>query len=197
MAASGRQRQRGFSLVELMVALVVTLIVTLAAVSFVASIARASSDGIRVTRLTQELRALSEVVSREIRRARYVADPIGLVAQGATPGIGNDDLGVANAGSCFFYEYDEPPPSGVLRQRSIYLSGGRVFLANDLSCGTVTAGNAISSAEISINQLQFVRAGTFQVEQTIGGRLLGGNTETQAVNRQFRQTVFIRSGQAQ
>lgn len=193
-ASFGACRQRGFSLIELMVALVVTLIVTLAAVSFITSIARASSDGIRVTRLTQELRSLSEVMSREIRRARYVSDPIALVGLGAAA-VGNDAMGIGNAGSCFFYQYSEPPPSGALVQRSIYLNNGRVFIAPDAGCGTIAGGNAISSTEVSIDQLQFAQLGSFQIDQIIRGRLLGGNTSTQAVNRQFRQTTFIRSGQ--
>ena len=70
----------------MMVALVVGLIVSGAAAAFVASIAKANSQDLQVTRLTQELRAVSEVVSREIRRARYVADPLANIAQGGVAG---------------------------------------------------------------------------------------------------------------
>ena len=184
---------RGFSLIELMVALAIGLVISIAAIGFVVSLGKANSDDIRVTRLTQELRSLSEVISREIRRARYVEDPIGLVGQGAAAG-GNDTVALQNSGRCINIEYDEPPPVGTLVQRSIYLNtvDGRIYTTANFTC---TGGTAISSPEVAIEQLQFTLAGSFQVNQQIRGRLRTGADDIQAVRREFNQTVYIRSGE--
>src|SRR5688500_19149272 len=91
-----RPNQRGFTLVEMMVALVIGLIVDGAAAAFVASIAKANSQDLQVTRLTQELRSVSEVVNREVRRARYVADPLANIAQGGVAGP-NDPISILNS----------------------------------------------------------------------------------------------------
>lgn len=200
-------RPGGFTLIELMVALVVGLVVILAAVSFLVSIAKANSEDIQVTRLTQELRALSEVTSREIRRARYVADPIGLVAQG---GLGNHDRldvydldGDISDNECIVFEYDEPPdppvPGGLVT-RSIRLEGGRVFL-NPVAGGGVdcAGGSAISSPEIEITDLVFehdAAADAFRVDMTVTGRLDAAVAPPalEGMTRSFRQTIYVRSG---
>lgn len=204
---SGRRRVRGFTLVELMVALVVGLVVTLAAVSFVASVAKANSDNLRVTRLTQELRALSEVMSREIRRARYVADPIGLVAQA---GVGNHDRlevrdqtgALATVGSCIVFEYDEPPDPpavGGLVTRSIRLENGRIYLNPSAGGGAnCSGGSAISSPEVRIASLQFVydpAISRFRIGQTVVGQLASAAPDLAGLSRTFRQTIYVRSGQ--
>ena len=198
----GRHDARGFTLVELMVALVVGLVVTLAAVSFVAAVAKANSENLRVTRLTQELRALSEVMSREIRRARYVADPIGLIAQA---GVGNHDrLEVldgpdGDAGACIVFEYDEPPDpplAGGLVTRSIYLSGDRIFLNPEAGGGVDCAGGAaISSPEVRITNLQFDAAASSEIAQTVVGQLASTPPGLAGLSRTFRQTIYVRSGQ--
>src|SRR6185295_11518784 len=70
------QRAKGFSLIELMVALVVGLIVVGSALAMTVSVIHTNSENVRYTRLTQELRAVSEIVARELRRARAINDPI-------------------------------------------------------------------------------------------------------------------------
>ncbi|HEY0660344.1 MAG TPA: prepilin-type N-terminal cleavage/methylation domain-containing protein [Lysobacter sp.] len=207
--------QGGFTLVELMVALVVGLIVTGAAISFVVSIAGANSDNIRTTRLTQELRSVSEVISREVRRSRYVADPIGNVAQGAASPFQNDSMigSVPGTGNTFFtclaLRYDRPPTetSGSL-QRSIYLSNGRVMLSNQADC---TGGTAISSAEVTITRLSFdndldstnalpaVPASPASnmnnfVRVGVTGRLTTASGNLASLARTFQQDIYIRSG---
>lgn len=191
---SSRKHAAGFSLVELMVSLVVGLIVTGAAVGFVVSVAKANSEDIRVTRLTQEVRSLSEIMSREIRRARYVQDPIARVGQ-ADAATGNDAVTIQDSGRCITLAYDEPPPGAAVIQRSIYLNttDGRVYFSNNATCN---AGNAISSREVIVEQLQFTLAGGFQVDQSVRGRFRDAPSLS-ALRRQFNQTVFIRSGQVE
>lgn len=196
---------RGFTLIELMVALVVGLVVTFAAVSFVVSVAKANSEDIRITRLTQELRALSEIMARDIRRARYVSDSIGNIGQAALAPNVNDPM-VIN-GSCISYLYDQAPEEGgALVNRSIYLSGGQVFLSNACDAG----GTPISSPQVEITSLTFdndrnaatavtppappaVSNVDFEVRSAIVGRLRN-DPSLADVSRRFEQDIFIRSG---
>lgn len=204
-SSAARFHAPGFTLVELMVALVVGLIVTLAAVGFVVSVARANSEDIQVTRLNQELRALSEVINREIRRARYVSDPIGNVTQA---GVGvpqeNDDVTVNAAQNCISLEYDQPPTEGAgTVARAIYLNGGFVYLSGTTAC---SGGQAISSPQLTITELSFdndtdptngVPDITNHVWTRIGGKLSNGVGNLATLVRTFQQDTYIRSGEVE
>ena len=84
-ASALRTRAQGFSLIELMVALVVGLIVIGAVIALVMSIIRSNNQTILATRLTQEMRATMAVIAADIRRARGVDDPFQMTAPGANP----------------------------------------------------------------------------------------------------------------
>lgn len=214
--------QLGFSLVELMVALVVGLIVSGAAIGFVVSVAKANSEDIQVTRLTQELRSVSEVITRDIRRARFVVDPIGNVAQGAavTPPLQNDAITVSDAITeggtgdryyrCLSLVYDRPSTetAGTVR-RTFYLDGGRIYLSNVL-CDAVprpgAAANAISSAEVTITRLSFDNDSTLDnspaaidgfVRTGVAGRLAMATGDLASLTRTFQQDTYIRSGRVE
>jgi len=67
----GVARVGGFSLVEMMVALVAGLIVIGSVLAFAVSMARSSGATIKATRLDQELRTTTSLITRELRRAGY------------------------------------------------------------------------------------------------------------------------------
>ncbi len=75
---------RGFSLIELMISVLIGLIVAAGAVSLIVSINQANAETIQSTRLTQELRALAAVIADDIKRARRIDDPIGMIGVGTT-----------------------------------------------------------------------------------------------------------------
>lgn len=64
---------RGFSLVELMVAMVIGLVVATIALLMYVAIIKANSTSIQSARLTQALQASLDVMERDIRRAGYLA----------------------------------------------------------------------------------------------------------------------------
>ena len=64
---------RGFSLVELMIAMVIGLIVATIALLMYVAIIKANSTSIQSARLTQALQASLDVMERDIRRAGYLA----------------------------------------------------------------------------------------------------------------------------
>jgi prepilin-type N-terminal cleavage/methylation domain-containing protein len=101
---------RGFSLVELMVALVVGLVVSGAVLAFTMSTLKSNSDYVRSTRLTQELRNNMELVTRELRRAGYDQNALAYLAKGSGSPFAH--ISMATAGNatgtfqCVIYAYD-------------------------------------------------------------------------------------------
>lgn len=187
---------RGFTLIELMIALAVSLIVALAAVGFVVSLIKGNTENLKVTRLTQELRALSEVMGREVRRARYVADPVGLIG---SAGTNNRDTITINAGAdCILFSYDEPPnpPSpAVTVSRSIRLNGNNIYLNTAPPVGNpCTGGSRLSTPEVRITGLNFARTNS-RIDIAVVGELANSPPGLAGVSRTFRQTVYVRSGQ--
>lgn len=73
---SRHAQAQGFSLVELMVALVVGLIVIGAVLALVISIMKSNRQTLQSTRLNQEMRATIAVIANDLRRARGTADSL-------------------------------------------------------------------------------------------------------------------------
>lgn len=64
---------KGFSLVELMVAMVAGLILVAAVTTLFVTTLRANSTAMKVSRLNQEVQAITDMISRDIERAGYDA----------------------------------------------------------------------------------------------------------------------------
>lgn len=154
----------GLSLVELMIALVVGLIVSGAAVALVVSIMKANAETIRATRLTQELRTTTEIVSRELRRAQGIDDPIANVGLASANMLKNcDAITPATAGTtaaCTTFGYDcKAKSDGTFDSgtfKAIGLAGGKIRLASSTSaipaCPTTSTGTQLSSDQIVVSE---------------------------------------------
>jgi type II secretory pathway component PulJ len=110
MNRGNRRNAAGFSLVELMVALVAGMIVVGAVLAFTISSVRANSDYVKSTRLMQELRNTSEFVASELKRAGYdeaamdyVANPTAAAASRFAPILISNATASSN---CVLYAYD-------------------------------------------------------------------------------------------
>jgi prepilin-type N-terminal cleavage/methylation domain-containing protein len=101
-------RQAGFSLIELMVALVAGLIVSAAVVAFTMSSFRSNGEYVLSTRLTQELRNSLDLVVRDLRRAGYDEGALGTLATGEMSPFSAMDID----GECILYGYDRNSPTG-------------------------------------------------------------------------------------
>jgi type IV pilus assembly protein PilW len=70
------KQQKGLTLIELMIGLLVGAIVAAGAISIFTGSVRNSTDNINLTRLNQDLRAMMDIMERDIRRAGFVtSDP--------------------------------------------------------------------------------------------------------------------------
>lgn len=112
------RRAAGFSLVELMVALVAGLIVMGAVLAFTVSSVRANSDYVKTARLTQELRNVSDHVTDELRRAGYdesAMNYIGSNSASAASPFSPMLINTTTGANCVIYAYDrEPGTPGVV-----------------------------------------------------------------------------------
>jgi len=197
-------RQRGFSLVELMVALVAGLIVSAAVLAMVIAIIQSNRHTLQSTRLNQELRATLAVIANDLRRARAVDDPLSTVV---VPG-GNPyrTVSTANAG-CVVYAYDHAidGPWHVIK-----LDSGRVVLqgaaTKPASCSPPGAPKVLGSNQVEITELTFTPSTTSttpplttdeslvrEITVTIAGRLVDQDPNLSAVTRTMAQTVYVRS----
>lgn len=107
--------RRGFSLVELMVALAAGLIVSVALIAFLMSSFRSNSEYVQSTRLTQELRTSLDVVTHDLRRAGYDQNGMTKLANNVSSKFARMLLGdeitpatVPKTYRCVIYGYDRP-----------------------------------------------------------------------------------------
>jgi prepilin-type N-terminal cleavage/methylation domain-containing protein len=122
LPAGPSRAARGFTLVELMVALVAGLLVSAAVLTFFLSSMKSNGEYVQSTRLTQDLRNTLDLITRDLRRAgsdddalKYVGNtnvsaftPMCLTASGAPSSC----LGVGGTGDCVIYGYDRTYPNG-------------------------------------------------------------------------------------
>jgi prepilin-type N-terminal cleavage/methylation domain-containing protein len=102
-------RSRGFSLIELMIALVAGLIVSYAVVAFTMSSLKNNGEYVQSTRLTQALRDTMDFTTRELRRAGYDENALAYLGAGASSPF--SPMLVTNpntTASCVIYAYDRP-----------------------------------------------------------------------------------------
>jgi prepilin-type N-terminal cleavage/methylation domain-containing protein len=106
--------QGGFSLIELMVAIVAGMIVTGAVLAFTISSVRSNAEFVSATRLQQELRSTVDFISRDLRRSGYdqnylaqMHQPVGSTAQSPFSPIGLSPS--LSAATCAIYAYDRQP----------------------------------------------------------------------------------------
>ncbi len=170
-----RRQANGFTLVELMIAMVLGLIVIGAVLALSLSMIRANSDTIAATRLTQELRATAATITSELQRAGSTGNPYNLTA---AAGLGTVVL--ADTNTCIRYSYNNGTATV---NRAISVSGGSVYMGQTGTCGA--GGTKLSSTQVNITNLQFTRTG-----RSLTVNVTGQLPAKPAVSRQYSQTIF-------
>jgi len=110
-----RLKQKGVTLIELLVAGVISLIAASGMVLVMASTLGTGSQTIQMARLTQEMRTGMQIMSRELKRANYHSTYLScygnvdcLTTLGLTGHVGT--IGITDNGDsdCFWFWYDRP-----------------------------------------------------------------------------------------
>lgn len=103
-------KNRGFSLIELMIAMVIGLIVVLTMGKLMSSTLGTTTRTVQMAMLTQQLRSAMQMISRDVRRTSYSSDAILCYANFdcATDGSLNlpDDIGFNTDLDCFTFLHD-------------------------------------------------------------------------------------------
>lgn len=164
------RRQSGFTLVEMMVALVIGLIVIGGVLTFTVSTVDSVGRNIGATRVMQELRGAMSVMTREIKRAGYDRDAIEGIGRGIFPS-GYAAITINAAGDCLLMSYDRVgvndggnvPGAGEWKGfRRAVVGGNGVLQINTRSdppsCTTNTNWVDLTSpTDVSITQLLLTR----------------------------------------
>ncbi|OQK16827.1 hypothetical protein AU255_02680 [Methyloprofundus sedimenti] len=165
------KRQTGLTLVELLVGMLVGMIVMAGAISIFSNSFNSQSDNIQLTRLNQDLRAMMDIMERDIRRAGFVtSDPDNNFASlqanpffDSATGGATTDIGIYNSGACIVYSYnsdnDSPPVVDSNERRGFLLDGTnlemRKYGATNENCSTGAEWETITDPGIEITALQF------------------------------------------
>ncbi|PCJ34896.1 MAG: hypothetical protein COA75_12010 [Cellvibrionales bacterium] len=156
-------RQRGVTLIELMIGLTVGALVMAGAITLFAKISFSGLENVRMVRLTEQLRSNLDLMRRDLQRAGYVD---AWQAGAATV----DDLGVAEMGTfgaieinadgdCITYSYDYNE-NGALDDDEAFgfrLSGTEIQRKTtdpDVDCSVAWA-SPVTDAEVVITALSF------------------------------------------
>lgn len=178
MLKTSRGHARGFSLVELMVGMVAGLILIGSVLAFVMANIQNNSLVVRDLRVTQESRALTDIIVRDLRRNGFVGNSVRLVGSGSTdPDFPNVSVLTS---SCIAYGYDSnangevDPGDYRLFSRAVVDGHGAIFrkLSTNAStvfttadCGT---GDQVSSDDIDVQCLAFRDvSGTFDSDNAL------------------------------
>lgn len=186
---------QGFSLVEMMIALVAGMIVVAAVIALIVSMLRSNQQNIQATRLTQELRATTAVIATDLKRARGVQDPMWWGKKGGTTW---QNIRVLSSGKCIAFGYEGAAGGGF---HVIRVNSGKVELgsaaAMPTTC-TATTWKTLSSNYVNIVDAQVfsppdgIYAGR-EITITLTGSLTSGDSDIAAIRRTLSQTVFVRS----
>ena len=110
---AGWQRQKGMTLMELLVAGFISIIVSTGMVLLMASTLGTGTQTIKMTQLSGELRSAMQIMSRELRRANYHSSftaCFGDLDCLATLGVASEvaEININAGNDCFWFWYDRP-----------------------------------------------------------------------------------------
>lgn len=120
----------GFSIIELMIAMLITVVIALITTSFAANVFRSNTESVMMIQLSQEMRSAIQLISRDIRRSGYDDDVLAryLTTEPISSGVTLGPVNASNVATCLQVSYDNltgTPIHAVYRWRM--LSGvGRV-----------------------------------------------------------------------
>lgn len=166
-----RASVKGFSLVELMVGLTVGLFVLAGVGAVYVSTMRGSAETLAANRLNQEIRAIVDIMSLDIRRAGF--------------GYPNDaSIRVFDDGACIVYLYDL---NGLPHHTGFRLNKGRIQMKAGGTLADCTSGTwegITDSSMVTVTNLNFNAGNSVCFDRISSGKIAcGGLTSDVEVRR--------------
>jgi len=208
---------RGFTLVELMIAMVIMLMLAVAVVKIEANMFRTNTEAIHMIQLSQEMRSAIQLIARDIRRSGYNDDSLAgfLSTQPISSGVTMGSLDANDISSCLQVRYDDLDGNArnVVYRLRVISAVGRVsaHFDADASCDTAVtdAGwvdisdpiithvmglefaldDHLTDVAENLNTGNMIQVGVEQISITINARL---RTNT-AVTRSITDEVQLRN----
>jgi prepilin peptidase dependent protein B len=125
LKAGRSARERGVTLIELMIGMVVALILLAAVINVLVATIQAGTETVGMARLNHDVRSVAEIVSNDLRRSGYRTDTV-LLSEVDNPYA---TVEVADDGRCFRYRYDrleagaDPDESLGFRRATVNVNG--------------------------------------------------------------------------
>lgn len=188
-----RIKQKGMTLIELMIALILALIVTATILTIFVSNVKSSAENIQMIQLNQELRAAMNFMSDELKRHGYSSN---------STSAAMNTLNTATAG-CVIYGYTAS--GAVTTVRGFRLDGGDLEWCSDNASGcadgncpgagwqAITTSGTTTISTFTVDDTNTAPSGSVTVERLdlslTGQRQLNPGTAT----RTIQETVRIRN----
>lgn len=180
------EKQKGVTLIELMVAMVISLVVSTAMVMLMSNTMGSGTQTIQMTRLTQEMRTAMQLMTRDLRRANYHANAMNCFADiNCNPDTSKIKVITPEGGDCFRFWYDRQaaagPDAGAFQ---LYTrSGVNVIQMTTADNASVSCGNDWGSAR-DITDPEFMTVNTFTVSNADSyNEVISEDSDTQTVSK--------------
>jgi prepilin-type N-terminal cleavage/methylation domain-containing protein len=194
------KKYKGFTLIELMVAMTISLIVVAAVLTMYVTMSTSNIEYLKSVRLNNEMRSAVDRMARDIRRAGYYSAAATAVASGA---YSNPFAGIGNAGaasvatpfnsSSIVFAYD----NGASTSRGYQLNGNVVEYCNSNDCTNGPWQELTDSNLINIDNLNFAvstyssSAGVALMDVNID--VTGSLVSDSDISRTMEETITIRN----
>ena len=205
---------RGFTLVELMVAMVIMLLLAVATVKIEANMFRTNTEAIHMIQLSQEMRAAIQLITRDIRRSGYNDDSLAsfLSTQAIGSGVTMGGPDANDTVSCLQVRYDDLDGSAknVVYRLRVISAVGRVsahfgavatcdttitdagwvdlsdpLITHVLGLEFVLDGHLTDIAE-NLNTGNTIQVGVEQINITINARLRANTAVTRSITNEVQ-----------
>jgi len=205
MYKHGWIRQRGVTLIELLVASTVSIIAVAGMLAVMANTLGSGTATIQMSRMTEELRTAMQIMTRELRRANYHANYLSCYGNFGCleniPVLGDisgkiGTIGIYEGGDsdCIWFWYDRPGSASVNAsavagfRRKVENGIGRIQMTTGLSsvpsanCGTDSQWINANGADIT--DPNFINVLSFNVvNASPTPEIINGTNDTQTVQR--------------
>lgn len=161
----------GYTLIELLIGSAIGLVIIGAALGLFLTNLRGQADSTKLTRLNQDLRAMMDIMVRDIRRAGFVtSQPTTNQASlqdnpffEATTAGATTDIAILGGGDCIVYAYnrddDNPPLVDSNERLGFRLNGNtlqmRKYGSTNENCSTGAEWETITEPEVEITAISF------------------------------------------
>jgi len=154
------QKQNGFSLIELMIAILIGLIVLAATITIYITAIKGSSDTMKSAQLNQDLGVAVTIITNDLRRAGFWSGAVVGANSINNPFMvsGSTNLAVYDADSCIVYSYDADRDGSIMHY-GFKLNAGTIEMktsgATTANCDDGVWVDMLDSAQVNIRVLTF------------------------------------------